>query len=123
MKIYIGKNNNRHYEARSLSICINDAAKNIIMNFVCYEVTAENGDRIVSETSKEYHRSLIADNSTKVNPATGDYVPEGTEGAIGEWDYFSYISDNVPIKVTELKLNVINKNKHRLMPDGLSIEE
>lgn len=123
MKIYIGSNNGRHFEARLTSTCINDEQQNLIINLVCYEVTGQDGEKIVSETSKEYYRSLIADNTTKVDPATGDYVPEGTEGAIGEWDYFNHISNNVPIKVTELKLSVINKNKARLMPDGLAIEE
>lgn len=118
MKFYIGEKNGRHFECRLLKTTINDEAQELIMDFVCYEITEEGGEKINSEINKEYYRTFVANNLTKVNPATGDYVPDDTEGAVGEWDYFNYISQNLPIKVTELKQSIIDKNKHRLLPIG-----
>jgi hypothetical protein len=61
-----------------------------------------NGVEIESPMLKQYHVQLIADRSTFVNPATGEQVPEGTEGSLPEYDYFVYIASNVPVKVHDL---------------------
>jgi hypothetical protein len=42
-----------------------------------------------------YNVSLRADNSVFVNPATGEYVPEDTPGAMGEYDYIDFLESQV----------------------------
>ena len=115
MIIDLGIKDGRNFEADLFLTIINERDKKLELHLNCYRVDAE-GKEVKNEYTHPYYRTLIATNETWVNPATGDYVEEGTEGAMGEWDYFSYISANVAIKVDELKLSVINKNKARLLP-------
>ena len=121
MKIYIGKNGSRRFECEIISTVINVKRENVVLNLECYEID-ENGNEIISETTKRYDRTLLADNSTKVD-MEGNYVSPDTVGAIGEWDYFDYIRHNVPIKVAELEISIVQKLKNKLMPDGLEAEE
>lgn len=49
-----------------------------------------------------YQKEFIADETTWVDPATGEYVEEGTPGSVTEWHYFSEIVANNEVKVNEL---------------------
>lgn len=52
--------------------------------------------------------SLRADNSVFVNPQTGQFVPEGTEGAMGEYDFITYLESLVlPYSNEQFKINTI----------------
>lgn len=118
MKFYIGQNSGRHYEALLKTTVIDDENKRLSMHLECYQVTGPDGEKVESETKKSYPRKLQADNTVLVD-SNGDYLPEGATEGIGEWDLFSNISANVSVKVDELKLNTLIKNRHRLMPDDL----
>ena len=142
MKFYIGQNQGRRYEAELESLNVNYKRKEVALAMNCYEID-EDGNKKVGEAIRDYRRLLIANNTTAVDPTTGDYLealaPDENgqfpsnialigasvypAGAIGEFDYFMYIHDNVDIKVKDLELATIIKNKVRLMPDGLLPEE
>ena len=52
--------------------------------------------------------SLRADNSVFVNPQTGQFVPEGTEGAMGEYDFITYLESLVlDYSNEQFKINTI----------------
>lgn len=121
MKMYIGKNGNRRFECEIISTVINVRAKNVVLNLDCYEID-ELGNEIISETTKRYNRNLVADNSTKVD-MMGNYVDMDDPNGIGEWDYFDYIRHNVPVKVADLEMSIVQKLRNKLMPDGLEAEE
>lgn len=118
MKFYIGKNNNRHYEADLYATVINEREQTLTLHLDCYEVTGVGGAKVLSETNKAYARKLIADNSTLVD-AEGNNLPPGETEGVGEWDFFANVSANVPVVVDALKQSVLVKNRARLMPDGL----
>jgi hypothetical protein len=118
MKFYIGQNNGRHYEADLHATVINEREQSLTLHLECYEVMASGGQRIQSEVNKPYQRKLIADNSTLVD-GQGNYLPAGQTEGIGEWDFFANISANVPVKVDDLKLSALIRNRAKLMPDGL----
>lgn len=121
MKIYIGKNSNRRFECEIISTVINVKRENVALNLECYEVD-EDGKEIVGETVKRYNRTLLADNSTNVD-MMGNYVDVDDPNGIGEWDYFDYIRNNVPVKVADLEMSIVHKLRNKLMPDGLEAED
>jgi len=49
-----------------------------------------------------YYKETVADNSVKVNPLTGAFVPSDTPGAIGQYDFFFNLAENVEVKVNNL---------------------
>jgi hypothetical protein len=52
--------------------------------------------------------ALRADNSVFVNPQTGQFVPADTEGAMGEYDFISYLESLVlPYSNAQFKINTI----------------
>lgn len=138
MEFYIGQNNGRRYEGQLEALSLDFKNKRVVLALSCYEIDAE-GKKIQSEISREYQRMLIADNATGVDPVSGDYVepltPDATgifpedavhlcdkfypAGAIGEYNFFNHIWQNVPVINEKLALSVLSKNRHRLMPDGL----
>lgn len=122
LKFYIGKNNGVHFEANVYHLGIGIGENTVALFIKCYEVTEEGGTPVIGEFRKPYERKLIASNETFVNPQTGAYVPADTAGAMGEWDFFWHIAQNVPIKVFEFITATLVKNRNRLMPDGLLAE-
>jgi hypothetical protein len=60
------------------------------------------GNELQNPILRPYVKELIADRTTFVDPATGEQVPEGTEGSIPEYDFFVHIASNVPVKVHDL---------------------
>jgi len=86
----------------------NQRSKTVTTQWGIYPTTAE-GQIITSAMFRTATKELIADESTMVNPATGDYVvadADGNypEGSITEYAYFVYVAENVPVKVHELIL-------------------
>lgn len=122
LKFYIGDFNNRHFEAQVKNLIIDLANKNVILVTECYEVTEQDGPRIVNEFTSSYGRNLIANNSTLVHPTTGAYWNETPEKdkegiePIGEWDFFWFVANNVQITVVPFILQTLNKNRQRLLP-------
>lgn len=58
---------------------------------------------------------FIVDNNTKVNPLTGDYVPSGTPGEMGEYDYYLYLLNNMNLLVDDGVVSLENE----LLPASL----
>lgn len=57
---------------------------------------------------RNFEFALRADNSVFVNPQTGQFVPEGTEGAMGEFDFITYLESIVlPYSNEQFKINTI----------------
>ena len=57
---------------------------------------------------RSFEFALRADNSVFVNPQTGQFVPEGTEGAMGEYDFITYLESLVLTYSNEqFKINTI----------------
>ena len=57
---------------------------------------------------RSFEFALRADNSVFVNPQTGQFVPEGTEGAMGEFDFITYLESLVlPYSNEQFKINTI----------------
>jgi hypothetical protein len=55
----------------------------------------------------DYIFRLRADNSTHVNPATGEYVDSSFEGAMGEADYFIDVIAANPIAINSISESII----------------
>jgi len=69
-----------------------------------------NGVLVQNAAISSYNVSLRADNSVFVNPATGEYVPEDTPGAMGEYDYIDFLeSQVVPYSNQAFKQMVVNR--------------
>jgi hypothetical protein len=67
-----------------------------------------NGDVISNQAVNSYIVNLRADNSVFVNPATGDYVPSDTPGAMGEYDYIDFLeTQNLPFSNQQFKETVV----------------
>lgn len=49
-----------------------------------------------------YFKETVANNTVKVNPTTGAFVPAETPGAIGQYDFFFNLAENVEVKVNNL---------------------
>lgn len=49
-----------------------------------------------------YSKESIANNTVMVNPTTGAIVPDSTEGAIGQYDFFYSLAENQNINVHDL---------------------
>jgi hypothetical protein len=58
---------------------------------------------------------FTVDNITKVNPLTGDYVPVDTEGAMGEYDYYMLLLNNMDMLVN----NGVTSLENQLLPGSL----
>lgn len=57
---------------------------------------------------RSFEFALRADNSIFVDPQTGQFVPEGTEGAMGEFDFITYLESIVlPYSNEQFKTNTI----------------
>ena len=39
----------------------------------------------------------------------GNYMDIDDPNSIGEWDYFDYIRHNVPVKVADLEMSIVQK--------------
>lgn len=138
MTFYIGKMSNRKFEARKKSLFVDYEKEKVVLALECYEIDEE-GNRISLESTKSYDRYLIADNTTAVDPVTGEYltpIEPNEEGeypfgykeingkfyaaeAVGEWDFFNNIRQNIPVIIEQLEQQVLAKNRARLMPDGV----
>jgi hypothetical protein len=74
-------------------------------------VTIDNykdGVLLQNQAVNSYTVNLRADNSVFVNPATGDYVPEDTPGAMGEYDYIDFLeTQNLPFSNQQFKQSVV----------------
>ena len=67
----------------------------------------ENGIDVEYPLIPDYIFKLRADNSTLVDPATGNYVDSSFQNAIGEADYFINIIAANPIAIDSLSENMI----------------
>lgn len=57
---------------------------------------------------RSFEFALRADNSVFVNPQTGQFVPADTPGAMGEYDFISYLESLVlPYSNEQFKINTI----------------
>jgi hypothetical protein len=66
-----------------------------------------NGIETQYELIPDYIFTLRADNSTLVNPATGEYVDSSFVGAIGEADYFIQVVAANNISIDSVSENII----------------
>lgn len=67
----------------------------------------DNGIDIEYNVIPDYVFKLRADNSTLVDPATGDYVDSSFPNAIGEADYFINVIASNPIAIDSLSEQII----------------
>ena len=67
----------------------------------------ENGIDIEYRLIPDYIFNLRADNSTLVNPATGEYVDSSFVGAMGEADYFIQVVAANNISIDSVSENII----------------
>ena len=67
----------------------------------------ENGIDVEYNVIPDYIFKLRADNSTWVDPATGDYVNSSFPNAIGEADYFINVIASNPIAIDTLSEQMI----------------
>ena len=67
----------------------------------------ENGIDVEYPLIPDYIFKLRADNSTLVDPATGNYVDSSFPNAMGEADYFINIIASNPIAIDSLSENMI----------------
>jgi len=58
---------------------------------------------------------FVVDNNTMVNPLTGEYVPDDTPGAMGEYDYYMYLLNNMNLLVD----NDVVSLENQLLPASL----
>ena len=57
---------------------------------------------------RSFKFALRADNSVFVNPQTGQFVPEETEGAMGEFDFIDFLEEQIlPYSNKQFKINTI----------------
>lgn len=56
---------------------------------------------------------MVADNTTFVDPSTGLYVPEGTENAIGEYDFFVALISSELINISGLIQSYMNRARQQ----------
>jgi hypothetical protein len=67
-----------------------------------------NGELISNQAVNSYIVNLRADNTTFVDPSTGNPVSEGTPGAWGEYDYIHFLETIVlPITNEDFKESVV----------------
>lgn len=59
---------------------------------------------------------FVVDNETFVNPMDGSYVPNDTPGAMGEYDYYMYLLNNMNLLVA----NGITSLESQLLPAALN---
>lgn len=68
----------------------------------------KDGVLISNQAVNSYTVNLRADNSVFVNPDTGDYVPNDTPNAMGEYDYIDFLeTQNLPFSNQQFKENVV----------------
>lgn len=115
MIIDLGIKDGRTFKAEVLYTQIMYKHKRLEILFRIFRAD-ENGEEVQNEFTKSWEKAFIANNETFVNSATGEYVEASTDGAIGEWDYFMYIHDNVSLVVKNLILSTVQKNIDRLLP-------
>jgi hypothetical protein len=87
--------------------------KDDVAEFVTLEVRIDYylNDVLVNNPNglvRSFEFTLRADNSVFVDPTTGAYVPEDTPGAMGEYDFISYLESLVlPYSNAQFKINTI----------------
>jgi len=69
----------------------------------------ENGIDVEYTLIPDYIFTLRADNSTHVNPATGEYVDSSFPNAMGEADYFIDIIAANPVAIDNLSSQMITR--------------
>jgi hypothetical protein len=79
----------------------------INLNVVVKHFKEENGVDVPYGLIPDYIFTLRADNSTLVNPATGEYVDSSFQGAMGEADYFINVIAANPVAIDSLSEQMI----------------
>jgi hypothetical protein len=96
---------------RKATVC--NTNKNDLAEFAVLEVRIQyflNGELVNNPNGvvRSFDFALRADNSVFVDPQTGQFVPEGTPGAMGEYDFISYLESLVlPYSNEQFKINTI----------------
>jgi hypothetical protein len=81
----------------------------IDLNVLVKHYKEENGVDVAYPLIPDYIFRLRADNSTYVNPATGEYVESTFQGAMGEADYFIQVIAANPIAIDDLSEQMIGR--------------
>lgn len=92
-------------KAELFSMVYNQAFKVLILNWDVYyysDSSGHYGQPIKINGITSYRKESVANNSVKVNPSTGAIVPDGTAGAVGQYDFFYYLAENKDINVHDL---------------------
>ena len=88
-------------------------SKDDLAEFAVLEVKIQyylNGELVNNPNGlvRSFEFALRADNTVFVNPQTGEFVPKGTEGAMGEYDFITYLESLVlPYSNEQFKINTI----------------
>jgi len=81
--------------------------KYINLNVLVKHFKEDNGSDIAYPLIPDYVFTLRADNSTWVNPATGEYVDSSFPNAMGEAEYFIQVIATNPIAIDDLSEQMI----------------
>lgn len=79
------------------------------LNVLVKHFKEENGVDEPYSVIPDYVFTLRADNSTLVDPATGDYVDSSFPNAMGEADYFINVIAANPIAIDAVSENIITR--------------
>ena len=81
--------------------------KYVNLNVLVKHFKEENGVDVAYPLIPDYVFTLRADNSTLVNPATGEYVDSSFPNAMGEAEYFINVIASNPIAIDDLSEQMI----------------
>lgn len=83
--------------------------KYVNLNVLVKHFKEENGSDVPYPLIPDYVFTLRADNSTHVDPATGEYVESSFPGAMGEAEYFINIIAANPVAIDDLSEQMIDR--------------
>lgn len=81
------------YDIKMKYLCLisNHITKSLSIQWSVYFVD-ENGDEVITQVIRPFTKEQIANNSTFLNPLTGEFLPEPVDteavDAIGEYDFY-----------------------------------
>jgi hypothetical protein len=81
--------------------------KYVILNVLVKHFKEENGVDVAYPLIPDYVFTLRADNSTHVNPATGEYVDSSFPNAMGEAEYFIQVIAANAVAIDDLSEQMI----------------
>jgi hypothetical protein len=98
-------NTNFKRKAELFTMTYNQAHKYLALSWVITyyaDSSGHYGQPIDLNGISSYTKESIANNTVKVNPSTGAIVADGTPGAVGQYDFFYSMAEEMEINVHDL---------------------